>query len=201
MVPLPSTDQPLALRGRWVVPVDRPPMDGGVVTITQGRILAVGENLSAEAPHDLGEVALLPGLVNAHTHLEFSLLNRPLRTPGMPFSQWIGEVIGWRARLQQEHSEEELHCYREGAIAAGQLESASSGVVAIGEIARLDVPVKGYARESPIAARLFGELIGLAAERVEPLVQRADDYLMGLSGADGDLYCGISPPAPMHVSH
>ena len=65
------------LRAAWVVPIDQPPMAGGWVAIEQGQIIGIGP---ADAPPasaygpmtDLGDVALLPGLVNAHTHLELS---------------------------------------------------------------------------------------------------------------------------------
>ena len=85
-VQMPSTSHtPIAVRARWVLPIDQPPIEGGIVTIAGGRIVAVGENCSGRPPRDLGDVALLPGLVNAHTHLEFSLLDQPLGEPGMPF--------------------------------------------------------------------------------------------------------------------
>jgi len=87
---------PVALRARWVFPVTRPPIDGGLVTVGGGRILAVGQNTSGQPPRDLGDVALLPGLVNAHTHLEFSQLQQPLGQPGMGFADWIRCVIEWR---------------------------------------------------------------------------------------------------------
>ena len=51
---------------------------------------------------DLGNVALLPGFINAHTHLEFSLLKQPLGQPGMPFADWIGEVVAFRRGLAAE---------------------------------------------------------------------------------------------------
>src|SRR5262245_6249966 len=87
-----------AFRARWVVPIDRPPIEDGVVTIAGGRIVALGENASARPARDLGDVALLPGLVNAHTHLEFSVLERPLGKPGMGFPEWIGEVVQHRRK-------------------------------------------------------------------------------------------------------
>src|SRR3954470_24640797 len=82
----------VAYRARWVVPVDQPPIEGGVVTIASGRIVAIGRNDSGPPPRELGDVALLPGFVNAHTHLEFSLLEKPLGQAGMAFPDWITRV-------------------------------------------------------------------------------------------------------------
>ena len=68
-----------ALQARWVLPVDSPPIAGGVVTIVDGRIVAVESKSGRDAATvDLGDVVLIPGLVNAHTHLEFSHLEQPL---------------------------------------------------------------------------------------------------------------------------
>ena len=52
---------------------------------------------------DLGDVILMPGLVNAHTHLEFSDLSAPLPA-GDNFADWIRAVIGYR---QQQRSDPE----------------------------------------------------------------------------------------------
>src|SRR5262245_38949741 len=110
-----------ALRARWVFPVDRPPIEGGLVSIREGRIEAVGENTSGQPPHDLGDVTLLPGLINAHTHLEFSLLRHPLAPPGSPLAEWIRHVVDFR----QQH----LTSSNPSALLAGLAESRAAGVV------------------------------------------------------------------------
>src|SRR5262245_30183894 len=113
-----------ALRARWVFPVDQPPIEGGVVSIRDGRIEAVGENISGQAPQELGDVALLPGLINAHTHLEFSLLRQPLGSPGIPFADWVRHVIDFRRQF--------LPAANDSALLAGLAESRAAGVVAVG---------------------------------------------------------------------
>ena len=76
----------LALRARVVFPVDAPPVENGALTVAEGRIAWIGPANRAEGKLiDLGDVALLPGLVNAHTHLEFSDRQGPIGKPGLPF--------------------------------------------------------------------------------------------------------------------
>jgi aminodeoxyfutalosine deaminase len=67
----------IRLGAAWVVPIDQPPIRGGWVAVDAGQIVAVGEGNGRDAQaygalRPLGSVALLPGLVNAHTHLELS---------------------------------------------------------------------------------------------------------------------------------
>lgn len=87
------------LKARYVFPVLEPPIPDGVVSISGGRIVAVGKEAIPGPVEDLGQVALLPGLVNAHTHLEFSLLDRPIGQPGGSFSQWVRLVVELFRRL------------------------------------------------------------------------------------------------------
>jgi cytosine/adenosine deaminase-related metal-dependent hydrolase len=68
----------LLLRAAWIYPMDRPPLRDGGVVFSGGKIsdLGDGDRLARAHPaaivRDLGEVVLLPGLVNAHAHLELS---------------------------------------------------------------------------------------------------------------------------------
>ncbi|MGA9450862.1 MAG: amidohydrolase family protein [Verrucomicrobiia bacterium] len=97
----------MILRARAVVPVSQPPVENGAVIISRNRIRAVGPwadlrpRAAAEAI-DLGEVILLPGLVNAHCHLDYTDM-AGLLPPPKTFTDWIHLMIS--AKAQWEHAE------------------------------------------------------------------------------------------------
>src|SRR5882762_6428018 len=87
----------------WILPIGEPPIRDGWLAVDRGRVVALGSagrrvlDDGARAV-DLGEVAILPGLVNAHTHLELSYLRDEV-PPASDFVTWIRGVIA--ARRQQ----------------------------------------------------------------------------------------------------
>jgi cytosine/adenosine deaminase-related metal-dependent hydrolase len=176
----------VVLRARWVVPVAAPPLENGWVRVAGGRIVALGRRVPAGAVVDLGDVAILPGLVNAHTHLEFSLRDTPhAAAGGLP--AWIGRVVAER-RARPASAGAAEHA---AAIAAGLAESLRHGVTTIGEIATA-LPEGGYPRGGP-RLRVYREALGLGFPG-GPLpggVCRDLDRL----GATG----GVSPHAPYTV--
>ena len=83
------------LSASWVVPVAAPPLAGGRVAVDDGRCMGGprGEPGQPEArPLDLGDGVLLPGLVNAHCHLELSHLAGKV-DPARGFVSWVEEVV------------------------------------------------------------------------------------------------------------
>ena len=80
------------IRARWVLPIDRPPIENGWIETAGGRVLAIGRGRPPEAPRDLGAVVLLPGLVNAHTHLELSWMAN-LVPPAASMVEWIRTLL------------------------------------------------------------------------------------------------------------
>jgi aminodeoxyfutalosine deaminase len=115
------------LHARYVFPIVGEPIENGFVRVEDGRIAEVGKIPPPGEWLDLGNVALLPGLINAHTHLEFSGLSRPLGTPGMGFVDWIREVIARRRERLME---------TETALAEGMRQCAQQGVTTVGNIAQ-----------------------------------------------------------------
>lgn len=176
---------PIALRARVVFPVDRPPIVGGVVTIEGDRIVEVGEQTTNAAVTDLGSVALLPGLVNAHTHLEFSHLRKPLGQPGMPLAEWIRLVIAERGRSDAAATP---------AVVKGLQESIAGGVTTVGDIA---TSVTEAVTTEP-ACISFYEVIGFSRARAESAVIALTEKLDDRRNADRRI--GISPHAPYTVS-
>ena len=82
----------------WVVPIVSPPQpDGAVALDDDGRVVAVGPRREIVAtwpglPEERGKGALLPGLVNAHTHLELAHV-RGAVPGGSGLVAWVGELL------------------------------------------------------------------------------------------------------------
>ncbi len=175
----------IALRARWVLPITMPPINGGVVTIRGERIVGVGLKPNGDAKlRDLGEVALLPGFVNAHTHLEFSDLAKPLGERNCALPHWIRSVIA--SRKQQVSPITAVH--------AGLEESLRAGVTTVGEIATSPV---GFTNPTNLPDVVwFHEVIGFSAARVDSVFA---DVLERLSNRGPAGHVGISPHAPYTV--
>lgn len=177
-----------SLRARLVFPVDGPPIWDGFVEIVDGRIGAVSARPLAGAI-DLGNVALLPALVNAHTHLEFSGLAEPLG-PAVPFTDWLKAVIGSRRESPAQAAEL--------SISQGRAECAATGTGLIGDIVTSAWSPDGVRGDGPHIVA-FQESLGLRAERIEPEIARARLFLEGGGTDSAHLMRGLSPHAPYSV--
>jgi len=93
----------LTLTARWLFPVDAPPLEQGTITICGERIQAVEPRGARGDELDLGNVAILPGLVNAHTHLDLSGLKGRVAS-GKDFLAWLRQVVHYRRNLSLEET-------------------------------------------------------------------------------------------------
>lgn len=202
---LESQSQSVTYRARWVWTEGRW-LEGGRVTVVGERITAVGVDRQP-GEVDLGDQVLLPGLVNAHTHLEFSRLTQPLpfeRT----FASWIRNVVQWR------RGESDADC--DAAIQQGLAELSHAGVAAVGEISTRPwhQPVRageGERMKAPGELRVpqlvvFDEVLGLQPEaRASQMADATQHVCHGRELAQGAVNCwpdwwpGLSPHAPYSV--
>ncbi|MBN2475242.1 MAG: amidohydrolase family protein [Pirellulales bacterium] len=176
------------LKARFVFPVAGPPIPGGTVSVRGERIVAVEETSAVGKVEDLGDVAILPGLVNAHAHLEFSDLRRPLGEPGMGFADWIRLVI-------------EMFRQRPGAspdaVERGLRESIEAGTTMLGEIAQPEWD-HGLFDEAQLDTTVFLELIAPVEDRIARPLHLAPRHLQ-LLDATRHWRPGLSPHAPYSV--
>ncbi|MEM6315360.1 MAG: amidohydrolase family protein [Planctomycetota bacterium] len=161
-----------------------------MVRIEGGRIVEVGVGLDGVVT-DLGDVTLLPGLVNAHTHLELSLCE-PGPAPAGGFVEW---VVGLRARSKLDGTNDPLHAAQ--AIRRGVAESMAHGVTCVGDITRLPRLTRPTLADAPIRSVSYGEVLAPSAKAhlADAQVAAAIDD----AHASDRLTVGISPHAPYSV--
>jgi cytosine/adenosine deaminase-related metal-dependent hydrolase len=189
------TGGPSILRARHLVTMAGASLENGWLRIERGRIAAVGRGQPPAAAVDVGDAIILPGLVNAHTHLEFSGLSQPF-SPGGGLPGWIERLVAWRrSRGPGAGAADEVAT----AIRTGLHESAAAGVTTVGEIATSISPavLAAYAAGGP-RVRIYREALGLspAAEAggfTQVVRDRARIERAGLTA-------GISPHAPYSVA-
>ena len=192
---------PVLYRAAWVCPVVEPSIKNGCVLVVDGRIAAVEPYRdSMELPRlcrtiDLGNVAIVPGMVNAHTHLEFSQLEQPLGQPGIKFTDWVRLVVGQRSDADpstKHHS-----------IVAGIQESFQAGVWAVGDIATDPVGEESYLvdqHKTPVHTTVFLEQLGRKAELLEQQRSQLDVHLLKNGLVPVSFTCGASPHATYSVT-
>lgn len=179
-----------AFQARYIFTGVGRPLRDASLTIDGGRIVSVGR---PDGPlEQLGNVALLPGLINAHTHLEFSELAAPLAQPGVPLVDWIRLLVLWRR--QQAASGPAAVRRKTRAVTRGLDESQRCGVRLIGEIATPEFD-PGPFLSATVEGVVFVELLGLALDRVEPLLALARQHVITRDGVTK----GVSPHAPYTV--
>ena len=167
------------IQAGWLLPIVGPPIREGVVAVSAGRVVWVGHPRDAGLPDGplqrLGDGVLLPGLVNAHCHLELSHLAAAGLPSASGFVPWVEAVVASRGR----YSDAEIAAAASAAI--GGLEA--SGTAAVGDVSNT-VAHLGRLAESSLSAVVFLELLAWDPARAaatlawaESLVQQKQEAL------------------------
>jgi cytosine/adenosine deaminase-related metal-dependent hydrolase len=151
--------------------VTPPIADGALVLDDASCIVAVGSRAELERAHrgvrfEAQRAVLMPGLVNAHVHVELSAMRGQVKGGG-GFTPWVTEMMNVRGRVQPEHDIEQI----DRAIS----ELLAFGTAAVGEVTNSLAAVP-YLGSTTLSGRIFHEVFGSRMES-------ADIMLAGLKEA------------------
>ena len=180
----------MIIRARNVVTMDGPPIESGAVAISGERILDVGKfsdilkRHSGQEVVDLGDQALLPGLINAHCHLDYTCLRGKIPRQ-KSFTDWIRAINAEKAKLSAKDYVTSIN--------EGFAEAKRFGTTTIANLTAFPELISQI--ESPIRTWWFAELIDVR----DP--SRANEMVdLAVAKLKSQEHWGLAPHAPFTAS-
>ena len=179
----------MIIRARIVVTMNGAPIENGAVSVADNRIADVGSFAEVRTRNsgevvDLGEQVLLPGLINAHCHLDYTCLRGKI-APQKSFTDWIQAINAEKAGLSNDD-------YL-ASINAGFAEAKRFGTTTIANLTAFPELIPKI--QPPIRTFWFAEMIDVRQpERAKEIVDRAVDSLRSVE------HGGLAPHAPYTAS-
>lgn len=182
---------PSLIQAAWIAPIDQPPIRDGAIVFRDGRIVETGPTRVLRTKHpaaetiDLGNSILLPGLVNAHVHLELSDLSRqPLPAGG--FVDWLIDLIVRRRDTDVS-----------SAVANGARQCLRFGVTTVGDITGQCALSRAALAKAPMRGISYGEVQAMAQRR--GLLDQRLSAAIDTTPHNPRVRVGISPHAPYTI--
>jgi cytosine/adenosine deaminase-related metal-dependent hydrolase len=178
----------MIVRARTVVTMDGPPIENGAVAVSGNRIVDVGRFGDIKTRNtgnfvDLGEQVLLPGLINAHCHLDYTWLRGKI-PPQKSFTEWIRAINAEKATLAPKDYI--------ASINEGFAEAKRFGTTTIANLTAFPELIPQI--QPPVRTCWFAELIDIRApERANELVDSAIESLARARPPDAQW--GLAPHA------
>ena len=135
-------------RARWVLPITAPAIPDGAIAVDGNGIVAVGSSASlahefaGATIHDLGEAAIIPGLINTHSHLELTAMRGFLEDEEPDFFAWLKKLTV--ARLEQLTADD-----LSVSAAWGACEAARAGVTCVADASDSALESMNALRDGP----------------------------------------------------
>ena len=181
----------MILRSRFVWSPGQSPIEDGAVRVNLNRIVGIGsfrgiEPGSDETVCDIGECILLPGLINAHCHLDYTEMAGQA-SPPVAFPDWIKALLALKAHwTYTEYARSWLR-------GAGML--VSSGVTTVADIEAVPELLPDVWTSTPLRVWSFLEMTGIRSQRSPgEILREATDRIGVLPKGRGS--GGLSPHAP-----
>ncbi len=175
----------------WVLPIGAAPIRNGAVLVRGNTIADIGparcsQPASSERnQHDFAGCTVVPGLVNAHTHLAMTCLKDVVGP--MPFHEWITRIPVAFAAL----SDDDIAA----SIAHGAHRAIASGTTVVGDIAYGPESL-AICADCGLAGTFYWEVLGLTAEELAQRLYDLEYPSDPATGCSERFRCGLTPHAP-----
>lgn len=170
-----------------MLPVEGAPIQNGAVAFEDGRLAAVGTAAELGEGARFPNAAIVPGFVNAHTHLEYAVYAG--FGDGQSFAPWLATHIERKARIERDEME---------AIARlGAAECLASGITTVGDAAFAGASAHACA-ELGLRAIVYLEVFG--SDPRQAMRQYEDKLAYVTPVLSGLVRAGVSPHAPYTCS-
>ncbi|HAP66382.1 MAG TPA: hypothetical protein DCQ99_00880, partial [Nitrospinae bacterium] len=179
----------------WILPITSPLIKDGAIIVEGNLIRAVGgkKDLSefpCDEIIDCSDKILLPGFVNAHSHLELTGFRGKIKK-GLPFTDWARKVVS----IRKDITENEIAT----AIKDGLNELISSGVTTAGDFSQTGITAK-ILNERGLRGTVFLEFAGFNPEQKDERLRELKNKLRTPNSKLRTVKFGIAPHAPYSVS-
>jgi len=190
---------PKIYSARWVLPIASPPIDNGAVVVDDSVIVAVGSRSDVQTafphePHeDFGNAAILPGLINAHSHLELTIMRGFLEREEHDFFAWLKKLTIARLKMTDEDLFVSAGC--------GAIEAARAGITCLGDSSSFAAQSMRAITEVGLRAIVYQESFGPDPKLAEENVGKLRAQLDAMRPFETSVVrAGVSPHAPYTVS-
>ena len=190
---------PIIYSARWVLPITSPLIEDGAVAVDDSEILGVGarDEIISRFPdfriEDFGQAAILPGLVNAHSHLELTVMRGFLEREESNFFAWLRKLTVARMAMT---AEDLLVSATSGAI-----EAARAGITCVADASSAATEAMKALRGVGLRGIVYQESFGPDPKLAVENVAKLREQISSMREQENDLVrAGVSPHAPYTVS-
>ena len=183
----------------WVLPIASAPIPDGAIAVDEDRIVAVDRaavlrtQYPAAAVRDFSDSAIIPGLINAHSHLELTVMRGFLENEEGDFFAWLRKLT--LARLERM-TEDDLYI----SAAWGACEAARAGVTCFADASDSAATSMRALIDTGLRGIVFQESFGPDPRLVKENFEKLQQKVARLRDLENPLVrFGVSPHAPYTV--